>query len=226
MQPLYSIDLFNSSKYTDKLPLQCKHCTNTFYKAKEQITQALKPNPKKKLDFCSLKCYGAHLRSTHSVTLKCANCQASFSRANKRVGNPKNNFCSKTCTGNFLWKNRKVTGYNRSKLEFWIEEQLRLLYPNLHIEFNYKGAINHELDIYIPSLALAFELNGIFHYEPIFGKDRLEASQQTDASKTKACIDAGIDLCVIDTTTQRYFKAGPSHKFLTIIIQIINQRTS
>jgi len=46
-----------------------------------------------------------------------------------------------------------------------------MLYPDLVIHFNKKDAINSELDIYIPSLKLAFELNGIFHYEPIFGKE-------------------------------------------------------
>ena len=34
-------------------------------------------------------------------------------------------------------------------------------------------AINSELDVYVPSLNLAFELNGIFHYEPIYGEKKL-----------------------------------------------------
>ena len=64
----------------------------------------------------------------------------------------------------------------------WLEEQLTSLYPKLDIHFNRKDTIGSELDIYIPSLNLAVELNGIFHYEPIFGKDKLSKIKTNDAN--------------------------------------------
>ena len=84
----------------------------------------------------------------------------------------KNNFCSRSCSATFNNKN-KTYGTRRSKLEVFLEKELIKLYPDLLFHFNRKDTINSELDIYIPSLKLAFELNGIFHYEPIYGDNKL-----------------------------------------------------
>jgi hypothetical protein len=135
----------------------------------------------------------------------------------------KNHFCSQSCTISYNNKH-KTTGNRRSKLEIYLENQLTILYPNLPIDYNLKLAINSELDIYIPSLNLAFELNGIFHYEPIFGINKLDQIRNNDISKSKACIDNRIDLCIIDTSDQKYVKPSTSQKYLDIIIKIINER--
>lgn len=80
------------------------------------------------------------------------------------------------------------------------------------------------LDIYIPSLKLAFELNGIFHYKPIFGNDKLTKTQNNDNKKLQACLEQNIELCVIDVSSQKYFKQNTSQKYLDIIIDIIKQK--
>jgi hypothetical protein len=109
-------------------------------------------------------------------------------------------------------------------LEIYLEEQLTILYPNLIIDYNKTNAIEAELDIYIPSLNVAFELNGPFHYEPIFGLDKLNKTQSNDQNKFKLCIEHKIDLCVIDTSTHRYFKEKYTKKYLDIINNIIKER--
>ena len=126
-----------------------------------------------------------------------------------------------SCAGTYN-NTHKTHGTRRSKLEVWIEEQLTKLYPNLEIHFNQKDTINSELDIYIPSMKIAFELNGIFHYEPIFGEDQLNKIQNNDHRKFAACHEAGISLCVIDTSGQKYFKPKSSQRYLDIITGIIN----
>jgi len=68
-------------------------------------------------------------------------------------------------------------------------------------------------------------LNGIFHYEPIFGINKLNQTQINDQNKFKSCIENKIDLCIIDTSFQQKFKINTSKKFLDIIANIINQRT-
>lgn len=131
------------------------------------------------------------------------------------------NFCSHSCSATYN-NTHKTHGTKRSKLEIWLEEQLTTLYSNLEIHFNRKDAINSELDIYIPSLSLAFELNGIFHYEPIYGKEKLEKIQNNDGRKFQACLENNIELCIIDTSSQIKFAEKSSIKFLDIIIKIIN----
>lgn len=88
-----------------------------------------------------------------------------------------------------------------------------------------KDTINGELDIYIPSLKLAFELNGIFHYEPIYNQLQLEKTQNNDQRKFQACLEKGIELCIIDVSKQKYFKESTSQQYLKIITDIINQKT-
>ena len=66
-------------------------------------------------------------------------------------------------------------------------------------------------------------LNGIFHYEPIYGQDKLSQIQNNDNRKFQACIENGIELCIIDSSQQKYFKEQSSLKYLNIITNIINK---
>ncbi len=135
----------------------------------------------------------------------------------------KNNFCSQSCAAIYN-QSHKTHGYRRSKLEIWLEVELNKLYPSLEIHFNRKDAINSELDIYIPSLKLAFELNGIFHYEPIYGEEQLKKIKNNDTRKYQACLERGIELCIIDTSKIKYFKESTSKPILDIISKIINDK--
>lgn len=132
-------------------------------------------------------------------------------------------FCNHSCSATYN-NTHKTKGYRRSKLEIYIENQLKLIFPDIIFEFNQKGAINSELDIYIPSLKLAFELNGIFHYEPIYGADKLSQIQNNDNRKFQACLERGIELCIIDTSTYSYFKEQTAKKYLEIVLNIIRSK--
>jgi len=142
-----------------------------------------------------------------------------------QIKKSKLNFCCQSCAATYN-NTHKTKGTRISKLEVWLSKQLQQLYPNLEFQFNQKEAINSELDIYIPSLRLAFELNGIFHYEPIYGSEKLSSTQNNDNRKYQACIEQGIELCIIDTSHQTYFKEQTSLKFLNIIQNIINLKRS
>lgn len=219
MKPLYNKEQFENTKSTEKLPLQCYCCSKTFHKDKKEIVYELK-NKRGAIKFCSKGC---SIESTRTLkVVNCALCNKEFKKKPYSIENTKNNFCSKSCAA--VYNNtHKKTGTRRSKLELYLENQLTEIYPELLIDFNKKDAINSELDIYIPSLKLAFELNGIYHYEPIHGQSKLIKTQNNDNRKFQACAEQEISLCIIDTSNQKYFKENTSKEFLNIIIKIINE---
>lgn len=221
MIPLFTNKDFEKSKSIEKLPLQCKNCGKTFYKEKRRIKSAIKSNGTDKAEFCSLKCSALFRNPPNYV--KCKKCNKEFKKLPNQIR--EDNFCSHSCHATYV-NTHKKHGTRRSKLEIWLEEQLTQLYPDLEIHFNRKDTINSELDIYIPSLSLAFELNGIFHYEPIYGQEKLAKIQNNDDRKYQACIEKDIELCILDVSQMKYFKEKKCKKYLDIIINIINQKLS
>lgn len=221
MKPLYTQEEFDSANTQTRLPLECYYCSNLFTFRKKDILETFNPNLKKTGEFCSRKC--KCLYNGQSIKTKCLNCDKEVTKSLSEHKKYPNTFCNSSCAATYNNKH-KTTGNRRSKLEIWLEEQLTTLYPNLSIDFNQKSAIGSELDIYIPSINIAIELNGIFHYEPIYGTNKLDQIQSNDKSKSLACHEAKIDLCVIDTSAQTYVKPSTSQKYLDIIINIINER--
>lgn len=222
MKPLYTQEQFDNAKSKDKLPCKCYNCSQQFFTRKNLIKHEL--NTKKgEVKFCSKSC---RINSKLQETLVfCKNCNEKFLKKNSEIRkNSFNHFCSRSCSSTYN-NTHKTIGTRRSKLETYLEQQLTLLYPNLLIDFNKKNTINSELDIYIPSLKLAFELNGIYHYEPVHGQDKLTKTQNNDQRKFQACIEQGISLCIIDTSRQKYFKESTSQEFINIITDIINNKS-
>jgi hypothetical protein len=218
MKPLFTDEEYKLAKSRDKLPCECSICEKKFYKIKYDLQKIIKKNNKHKPLFCSYEC----MRTREKVN--CTNCSIEFEKIPTEIKKSKsgNHFCSKTCSTTYNNKN-KTFGTRRSKLEIWLEQELKLIYPNMHIDFNKKDTIGSELDIFIPTLKTAFELNGILHYEPIYGLDKLNKIQENDMSKTKACSEANIDLFIIDTSTQKYVNAFTSKKYLNVITNIIDE---
>jgi len=210
------IEYLNASK-KDKLAFKCSYCTKTFYLPKFRIRR----NIANKHKFCSNKCRSESINK--KIKVVCLNCSKEFNKYLNQVKKFPNHFCSNSCSCTYQ-NTHKTTGTRISKLEKWLQIKLIELYPNLEIQFNTKDTINSELDIYIPSLNLAFELNGIFHYEPIYGQDKLIQIQNNDDRKFQACLEHNIELCIIDTSKQKYFKEKTSEKYLNIITNIINNK--
>jgi hypothetical protein len=221
MNPLYTQKEFESCKSRGKLPLKCKYCNKTFYKTKSQIQAVIKRRTNKKCDYCSKLCY--YKSKIKQIKLICTQCHKIFNRQPSAMKKFKNHFCSQSCAA-IYYNAHKTKGTRRSKLEVYLEQQLKILYPNLNILFNDKITINSELDIYIPKLKLAFELNGIFHYEPIHGQNKLTNVQNNDNKKIIACYEKNIELCIIDSSRETYFKEQNAKKYLDIITNIVNQK--
>jgi hypothetical protein len=226
MNLLIDINEINKYKSRELLPLECKYCKSVFTQTKNHIQWALKRTKKtgyEYLLYCSKSCKSKS--EIDRINLNCKNCTTSILVTKTTINKSKsgNVFCSKHCSAVYN-NNHKTTGCRRSKLEKWIEVQLKLVYPHLEIDYNKSNAIEAELDIFIPSLKLAFELNGIFHYEAIYGENKLNKTQSNDKRKFQACLEQQIELCIIDTSSQKYFKENTSKKYLSIITQIIDKK--
>ena len=210
---------FDNLKTTEKVPLYCPVCNKDFFRTKKKLLE----NNKKGLVFkyCSNQCHGTFRTKIYTKIVVCTNCQTNFQKKDSEISRTKNNFCSSSCSASYNNKN-KTHGTRRSKLEKYLEEQLTILYPNLEILYSNKTIINSELDIYIPSLKLAFEIQGIFHYEPIFGQEKLEQIQRNDLEKVNKCNELNIKLIQIDACNQKSFSIKSSKEFLDFISQQIN----
>jgi hypothetical protein len=204
--------------------LICCNCSESYEVSSERWKGALYDLKKRKINhYCSKECVMIGKNIFKPIEVECKNCQKKFTKLMSQIKKCPNNFCSSSCSATYNNSN-KTHGTRKSKLESWLEKQLPLEFPSLEFHFNKKNAINSELDIYIPELKLAFELNGIFHYEPIFGPDKLEKIQNNDQRKFAACLERGIEFCIIDSSGQKYFKPATSQKYLDIIKEVINKK--
>lgn len=224
---LFSEHEFQKAKFRDLLNFECDFCKKSFNREKRYAFNNRKFGNKN--HGCCKKCSGNLASLTLGSSLKqvvsCRTCEKKLLRKQCEIKKTNNSFCSRSCSATYHNSNKKH-GTSRSKLEKWLEEQLVKKYPNLIFDFNKTSAINAELDIYIPELKLAFELNGIFHYEPIFGEEKLQKTQNNDQKKFLSCHNAGIGLCVIDSSSQKTFRPKSSQKYLDIITSIIDQKLS
>lgn len=226
MKPLYTEQEFESSKSRGLLPFECESCGKTFYGVKNEIQKhfsRLKRGIRvlRNYKHCSIEC------QKNGKVYPCKQCGNDVYRTPGQFKqyNPKHVFCSHSCSATYQ-NTHKTTGYRRSKLELWIEKQLSELYPSLEIHYNKTSAIDIELDVYIPSLKLAFELNGIFHYEPIYSQEKLDRTKSFDKMKFRLCHEKQIGLCVIDTSSQSTFSEKSSKVFLDIIRKIVDESIS
>jgi len=217
---LISIEEILSSKYSKMIPIECDHCKKNFERMQKYIKSDLKLYPNRK-QLCSPKCQ--RLSRVVKQQVQCKNCNKIIFKDLNQLKKYPNSFCSSSCSATYN-NTHKTHGCRRSKLEVYFERVLPIKYPNLEFHFNRKDTINSELDIYIPILKLAFELNGIFHYEPIYGLNKLDQIKNNDQRKFQACLEKSIELCIIDTSSLNYFKPDKAQKYLDIIVNIINSK--
>ena len=208
---------FEKAKPKDLLPVVCCICDTTFYLTKQQCKIAYNKSKFKKF-YCSRSCTGKS--KTTTIEVDCKNCDKTFLKNAFEISRSKNHFCSRSCSTTYHNKN-KTHGIRRSKLEKYLEKQFAFLYPDLEILYANKQVIGAELDIYIPSLKLAFEIQGIFHYKPIYGQAKLESIQKNDLEKIKKCKESNINLIHIDVSKQSKVNPNTSNEYLKEICNII-----
>lgn len=218
---LTSQDDYQKSKYKDLIKFECQHCHKEFTRPHKEVKYSLKIG--ENISYCSRDCN--YKSRFNGETKPCSNCNNPVYRRPKDIKKLKSNrfFCCQSCAATYN-NTHKTKGYRRSKLELYLETNLNQLFSDLIIKYNDKEAINSELDIFIPSLSLAIELNGIFHYEPIYGQDKLGKIQNNDNRKFQACLERNIELCIIDTSKLSYFKERTARPYLDIVVNLIKNK--
>jgi len=183
---------FNNFKKTCFVA-SCKFCDQLVLKYKSEI--------KGNLIFCNNHCSASYFHknkvrfSTKKTELVCFFCDKKFNRINYKIIPNQRVYCSTKCSGTAVGLYFKPE--KRSRLEKYIEREIKFHFPYINILFNTCELIKLELDIYFPDLNLAIEINGPFHYTAIFSEKELKATQLRDNRKMQYCVDLGIELLII-----------------------------
>jgi hypothetical protein len=173
-----------------------------------------KPNKMKSQLYCGWNCFQKSLKKPARY---CKECNQLLTEKWKLQ------FCGRSCATTYNNKNRKI-GTRRSKLEKFIEEELSKKFSKDEILFNNKKIIGRELDIYFPKLKLAIEINGPFHYRPIYGEEKFNRIKEIDKQKKVLCEQNEIELLSINTQEQLQFSEKSSIVYIEEILRRVDER--
>jgi hypothetical protein len=196
-----------AGKYIYKrVEVECDYdgCENKFLKKEWDILNS-------KNHFCSIVC--SNKFRDRKVEVECLNCGNKFMKKLCIVIRTKKHFCNEVCRKNI--NKFKDWGSRRSKLEIAIEKHFKVVFPFIYIDYN-ETDIGYELDISVPCLELAMELNGPHHYKAIFGEEKLLKTQETDRKKVVKCRELGIKLFVINVSEDKDNKKVMAQRLLQV----------
>lgn len=151
-----------------------------------------KRNSRKPRFFCLCSCFQCGkevLRTKRDLTVR---------NKNKEV------FCSKSCRMTYQNLNtKKKYSCRRSKAEEYLCGLIENDFKELEILRNDRSVLPSklEIDIYIPKIRLAIELNGPTHYLPIYGAEKLNRVIKNDERKNIEMVELKIDILTIDISS-------------------------
>lgn len=217
----YSQSEFDSAKSKTLLPLTCLNCGCVFMKNKRYIVAAIRRNTKLSQQnagkFCSNDCNNK-FRTKQLIERNCAFCGNIVLKHEHELKQSSSElyFCNRSCSCSH--KNiYKKSGFRFSKMEKYLRNMLEIDFPNLNILYNDRKTLKLELDILIPSIHLAFELNGITHFLPIFGEEKFSRIKGNDYKKSSLCYEKGITLHQIDISHINHFNETDGLKIYQFI---------
>jgi hypothetical protein len=188
-----------------QVKVKCNMCKEDFF-----IKQSRFKKSGQKF-FCSRECSSKH--HTKKVEVVCLICNKNFLKPFDRIAKRPRHCCSPECAV-ILVKSLKDWGGRRSKLEIYVEENLK---KDFHLNFLFnETTIGYELDIYIPEINYAIEINGITHYEPIYGESIFKRRIEIDQQKLEECKNKNIKLDILNVSRDRNYPNILRKRYLEI----------
>lgn len=190
------------------VPLECENCGIVFRKPKCDVLTSLKGNPQFALRFCSLKCHHSKRVKDAHVEVACEQCDRVVVKQISWLKNNRHNFCSRSCSAKFQNAHKTLGRLRKSKAETYLAGVIRADFKGLLVDENVRGVLPSglELDLYVPALRLAIELNGPLHYFPIFGEAKLKSIQDKDIKKEVEAQSVGCNLITVDISRIKYWR--------------------
>lgn len=137
--------------------------------------------------------------------VKCCQCKLPITRSSKNKTKHDKEFCSKSCRMKYFnihFKINSGSSINKSFPEEYLSDKISSQFTSLEIQKNNRIFLKcgYEIDILMPSINLAIEVNGPVHYMPIFGEDKLNLTQYKDAVKYAELNSRGVSFLIVDVS--------------------------
>ena len=144
----------------------------------------------------------------HKHMINCPECNVLFKPLKDRKHNKaKHNqrFCSKSCRMRYFNKNFHINKGCKRNISFpedYLFLKIKEVFPFLNIIQSDRKTLQSglEIDICMPDISLAIEVNGPVHYFPIFGEKKLVDVQLKDSAKFRELSDMNYSFFVINVS--------------------------
>lgn len=193
---------FGGLRSRDLVPFACVACGATFHRRKHHVQAALKRGGGAgghTMESCSPDC-GRALVSARASRIVCTECGVHVRRPPSEIAKVRRPFCSRRCSMIYRNRGKDLGKTKRSRGEEYLAELIASEFPGISVQRNVRDVLPSglEIDLLLPDLGIAIEVNGPVHVLPIYGEDKLSAVQAIDRRKRVEIDAAGLRLVEID----------------------------
>lgn len=123
----------------------------------------------------------------------------------------------------------RETVENGSKIERYLLFNLRK--NNYRVDFHTRNLLSTQklqVDLFLPDLGVAIEVDGPSHFEPVWGQEALEKTQWADREKNGLLLGKGYCVIRVKTTSKNIsiaYQQGLFDKILDVLYNIVDKQS-